>query len=85
MFNKLISGVFFLIVLVRLLGGPINGQTMTTIVALIVAILSIWFPDSVNDYTIGLWVDGYRIENATPRWMIAFFGWVILFLLIFIH
>lgn len=43
-----------------------------------IVLVLIWFPDSVNDYTIGMWIDGYKIENPTPPIMIAGFGWLAL-------
>jgi hypothetical protein len=46
----------------------------------LIMLVLIWFPDEVNDYTLGLWIDGYRIENRTPNFMIAGFGWIILLL-----
>jgi len=45
---------------------------------LLLAVFCIWAPDVVNAYTLGLWVDGYQIENATPEWMIALGGWLAL-------
>ena len=43
-------------------------------------LLLIWFPDEVNEYTLGLWIDGYRIQNPTPNFMITAFGWILLVL-----
>ena len=44
--------------------------------SLIFPMLGIWIPGVVNDYTLGLWVDGYRIDTGTPEWMIRAGGWL---------
>lgn len=43
-----------------------------------VVLVLIWFPDAVNTYTVGMWVDGYKIESPTPPIMISAFGWILL-------
>ncbi len=43
-----------------------------------IVLVLIWFPDAVNTYTVGMWIDGYKIENPTPPIMIAGFGWIAL-------
>jgi hypothetical protein len=45
---------------------------------LFVALILIWFPQDVNEMTLGLWHAGYKIDAPTPPLMIAAFGWVIL-------
>lgn len=46
----------------------------------LIMLVLIWFPDEVNEYTLGLWIDGYRIQNPTPNFMITAFGWILLVL-----
>lgn len=43
----------------------------------VVMLWMIWFPDVVNSFTEGSWVDGYRM-NPTPPALIAAFGWAAL-------
>jgi hypothetical protein len=43
-----------------------------------IALVLIWVPAEVNEYTLGLWYAGYRIENPTPAWMISTGGWLLL-------
>jgi hypothetical protein len=38
----------------------------------------IWFPEEINEYTLGLWYAGYKIETPTPAWLIATAGWSVL-------
>jgi hypothetical protein len=45
--------------------------------ALLVALISIWFPRDMNDMTLGLWHPGYKIDAPTPPLMIAAVGWSI--------
>jgi hypothetical protein len=46
----------------------------------VIELVLIWFPEVVNDYTLGLWNNGYKIQNQTPTTMIAGFGWILLVL-----
>jgi hypothetical protein len=43
-----------------------------------IGLLLIWFPAEVNEYTLGLWYAGYKIESPTPAWLIATAGWLLL-------
>jgi hypothetical protein len=43
-----------------------------------IAVVLIWFPEEVDEYTLGLWYAGYKIETHTPAWMIAAVGWLLL-------
>ena len=43
-----------------------------------IALVLIWFPDDVDEYTLGLWYAGYKIETRTPTWLIAGVGWLLL-------
>jgi hypothetical protein len=44
------------------------------------ALLLIWFPEQVDDYTFGTWTRGGRIDAHTPPFLIAAAGWVLLLL-----
>ena len=38
----------------------------------------IWFPEEVNELTLGSWTKGAQIDVPTPAFLIGGFGWVVL-------
>ena len=42
----------------------------------------IWFPEEINDWSLGTWTRGAQIDVPTPPWMIAGFGWIALLALV---
>jgi uncharacterized membrane protein YoaT (DUF817 family) len=38
----------------------------------------IWFPNAINEYTLGTWSRGGQIDTPTPPPLIAAFGWILL-------
>jgi len=43
-----------------------------------VALLLIWFPSQIDDYTFGMTDRGNRINVHTPAFLIAGVGWILL-------
>ena len=42
------------------------------------ALILIWFPQMIDDLSIGQWTRGGRIDAPTPPFLIAAVGWVLL-------
>jgi len=69
-----------LVVVAASLWKALNADLGIGYVALgIVPILVlIWFPETVDEYTFGNWLYGYRIDSHTPALPIAAAGWILL-------
>jgi len=78
--SRVFSGLLYLgCVLLAVVGG--DGRELFAVVAgLLVPIVLIWFPEEVNDVTLGMWGDGPMIDRPTPPAIIAAFGWLLLLL-----
>jgi hypothetical protein len=79
--SQLLSGIIALLGLVVAFMRFDSQMLLKFCLFTVIELVLIWFPEEVNDYTIGLWIDGYKIENPTPPVMIAGFGWILLLLL----
>jgi hypothetical protein len=55
---------------------PDGREALVVLIVQGVAILLVWFPNEVDELTLGLWYAGYRIESHTPNWLIMGFGWL---------
>lgn len=44
----------------------------------LLALLMIWFPEDINDLTLGSFGEGGAINKPTPTFLISGFGWVYL-------
>lgn len=42
------------------------------------SMLLIWFPAKIDEFVFGSWHRGYRIDEHTPAFLIAGFGWFVL-------
>jgi len=76
----------------RLLSGTLSGATLlnclihhlpaSVLFGLCLGfggcILLIWFPEDVNELTLGSWTKGAQIDVPTPAFLIAGFGWAVL-------
>lgn len=57
---------------------PHDSSMAYFLFALLVALVLIWFPEKIDEYTFGTWTKGNRIDVHTPPLMIAIFGWMLL-------
>ena len=57
---------------------PIESGGWYVLLGVMPALVFIWFPEEVDEYTFGTWHEGYRIDSHTPPLLIAIAGWVIL-------
>lgn len=48
------------------------------LLVLLVSLAMIWFPKELNDLSFGGWHKGMQIDQKTPEFMIAGFGWIVL-------
>ena len=55
-----------------------SKEIFISVVGLAVPVCMIWYPNEINDYTIGLFGEGGQIDSPTPPVMISGFGWVCL-------
>ena len=77
--KRIISGIIYIgIVLWAVLTLESNDLFIATFGSLI-PMLMIWYPEQVNDYTLGLSGEGRTIDKPTPAFMISAIGWLILF------
>lgn len=76
--TKLGSGLLYLYCIAHaaLHDGALHALAVA--IGLILAVIAVWMPDMVNFYTVGLWINGYRIDNPTPTFLIALGGWGVL-------
>ena len=79
--SQLLSGIIALIGLIEAFIHFHSHILLNYCLFTVIVLVLIWFPDEVNDYTVGLWIDSYKIENPTPPFMIAGFGWILLLLI----
>jgi len=78
--SRLLSGIIALIGLVVAFIHFHSHILLNYCLFTLIELVLIWFPDEVNEYTLGLWIDGYKIQNQTPTAMIAGIGWILLLL-----
>jgi hypothetical protein len=78
---RLVSRILSLVVVAAALWRVWDVHTGPWYVVLVVipALVFIWFPETVDDYTFGTWAYGNRIDSHTPAFLIASLGWVLLF------
>jgi hypothetical protein len=79
--SQLLSGIIALLGLVVAFMRFDSQMLLKYCVFTVIELVLIWFPEEVNDYTLGIWSNGYKIENPTPPVMIAGVGWILLLLL----
>lgn len=67
------------VVLLTLIGAWPRFDVMGAILLVDgVALVLIYFPDTIDDLTFGTYVRGGLIDSHTPPFLIAAFGWVIM-------
>jgi hypothetical protein len=70
------------VVLVTLIGAWPNHHLMWSVAFMDgMALLLIYFPDTIDDLTFGLVTRGGPIDAHTPPWMISFVGWLLILLM----
>ena len=79
MINRVLSGTLSAATLVNCVLHHLPGSVVFGLFLGFGGCLSlIWFPDDVNDLTMGSWTKGAQIDVPTPPLMIAGFGWLVL-------
>lgn len=76
--SRLLSGVIAAVGMMAMIVKHGSEGALDYFLFLLAVLPLIWFPDAINDYAMGSWVDGYTIDNPTPPLMISLFGWIAL-------
>jgi len=80
--SRIVSGLLYL-GCVLFAAADRDGQELFAVAAgVLVPVVLIWFPEEVNDLTLGMWWDGPFIDRSTPPAFIAGFGWLLLVLVV---
>jgi hypothetical protein len=70
------------VVLITLMGSwPHVGSMWAIVIVDGVALVLIYFPDTIDDLTFGTFSRGGQIDSHTPPWMISSIGWLLMFLM----
>ena len=73
-----------LLVVIAMLWHACQGQGWSkagaVIFMVIPALLFIWFPRTIDEYTFGSWQRGDRIDVHTPAFLLEAAGWILLLL-----
>jgi hypothetical protein len=77
MISRILSGIIAAIYLViaYATGGP--ASVCECFMFLLGPIALIWYSEEMGDFT-GMWGSSY-VSESSPGWLIALFGWLILF------
>ena len=80
--SRLVSGLLYVGCLVFAVADGDGRELFGVFVGVLVPVVLIWFPEEVNDFTLGMLWDGSVIDRPTPPALIAGFGWVLLLLVV---
>lgn len=79
MLHRISRGLSLVVIAVALwFAFPIANGGWYVLLILVPSLVFIWFPEQVNEYTLGTWQHGYQIDASTPPTLIAIAGWVLL-------
>lgn len=80
--SRVVSGLLYLgCLLFAVTDG--DGRALFAVAAgVLVPVAMIWYPEEINDFTLGTWGDGPVIDRPTPPVFIAGFGWLLLLLVV---
>ena len=77
--KRVVSGVIYIGIVLWAIFTLENKDIFIATFGSLIPVLIIWYPEEVNDYTLGLTGEGRTIDKPTPAFMISGFGWLILF------
>ena len=80
--GRIISGLITALLLLRAVGDPDSGADISVILGLLVPLALIWFPEEINDFTLGKWTQGGIINKPTPPGLVSFIGWILFALMV---
>lgn len=79
--KKYISGTIYLIAVLLAVFNLESKEVFAITIGTIAPVLMIWFPEEVNNFTLGTGgIDGPVINKPTPAFLISVFGWLALLL-----
>ena len=76
--SRIISGAIYVGGIVLAIVRFESKEIFLVLVCLAVPVAMIWYPNEINDYTIGTFGVGGEINKPTPPAMISGFGWICL-------
>lgn len=77
--KKITSISIYLAIVLWAIATLENKEIFAVVIGYIIPVLMIWFPEEVNDLTLGTGgVDGPVIDSPTPAFMISGVGWLVL-------
>ncbi|MFC1822349.1 hypothetical protein ACFL9T_06545 [Thermodesulfobacteriota bacterium] len=80
--SRIISGVITAVLLLWAILDPHSEGDISVFLGLLIPVAMIWFPDVVNDFTLGKWTQGGVINKPTPPALVSALGWLLLVVLI---
>ena len=76
--KRILSAVIYCVIVLYAVFQLDNKAIFIAIFGTLIPVLMIWFPEEINDYTLGLTGEGSTIDKPTPAIFISGFGWLIL-------
>lgn len=76
--KRILSGGIYLGIVLWAVFTLENKDIFIATFGTLIPVLMIWYPEEVNDYTLGFSREGGTIDKPTPAFMIAGIGWLLL-------
>ncbi len=76
--KKVLSGTLYIVISLWAAVDLTGIEIFETIAGFMAPVLMIWFPQEINDFTLGTTGEGGTIDKPTPAFLISGFGWLVL-------
>ncbi|MCU7801635.1 MAG: hypothetical protein KZQ92_13330 [Candidatus Thiodiazotropha sp. (ex Lucinoma borealis)] len=76
--KRIISGIIYLGTIILALLSLESKEIFMAILGTLIPVLMIWYPEVINDYTLGITGEGGTIDKPTPPFLISGVGWLVL-------
>jgi hypothetical protein len=76
--KRAISGAIYLTIAGISLASMESNEAFVMTIGPLVPLMMIWYPDEINDFTLGWTGEGGTIDKPTPGFLISGFGWILL-------
>ncbi|MES9826596.1 MAG: hypothetical protein ABW127_19430 [Candidatus Thiodiazotropha endolucinida] len=76
--KNIISGVMYLTVVGISIATMESKEVFVMIFGPLIPLLMIWYPEEINEFTLGSVGEGGTIDKPIPGFLISGFGWLVL-------
>ncbi len=76
--KRAVSGAIYLTIAGISIVSMESKDAFVMTIGPLLPLMMIWYPEEINDFTLGSAVEGRTIDKPTPGFLISGFGWILL-------